>query len=55
MNLVFSYTIEDDYRLANDGCVFLGAGRDIHGVETHVFLRAGMKLGSNEGDSDESE
>ncbi|WP_429236516.1 hypothetical protein [Aeromonas salmonicida] len=55
MNLTFSYTVEDDSRLTNDGCTFLGAGRDIHGVETHVFLRAGMKLGGSEEITDENE
>jgi hypothetical protein len=37
MNLVFSYSVHEDKRLAEAGFTFLGAARDSKNVEVHVF------------------
>lgn len=37
MNLVFSYSVNDDNKLAEAGFEFLGAAVDKHGSEVHVF------------------
>jgi hypothetical protein len=37
MNLVFSYSIEEDNKLAEAGFEFLGAGHDKNAKEVHVF------------------
>lgn len=37
MNLVFSYSSDEDKKLDAAGFTFLGAARDSHGSEVHVF------------------
>lgn len=37
MNLVFSYSVHEDRRLAEAGFTFLGASYDKHKGEVHVF------------------
>lgn len=37
MNLVFSYSVHEDKRLADAGFKYLGGGQDSKGTEVHVF------------------
>jgi len=37
MNLLFSYSVSEDYAAVNLGYKFLGAGFDKEGNEVHVF------------------
>lgn len=47
MNLIFSYSADDDHRLFQDGHTFLGAGDNENGSEVHVWLKSGEKLAVN--------
>ena len=41
MNLLFSYSINDDKAFEKDEHIFLGAGKDNNGSEVHIWLKNG--------------
>lgn len=44
MNLILSYSVNNDTILYKDGHTFLGSGEDKHGKEIHVWLKKGFEL-----------
>jgi type II restriction/modification system DNA methylase subunit YeeA len=49
MNLIFSYSVEEDRRLAEAGFTFLGAAKDNKKVEVHVFQLLNLEVANAEG------